>query len=201
MRRVSIALLASLCAMYGSSAMAVDFPNGVYWGFNAGIAEEEDSCNELPAPAGFDEQAGCDNTAFGWQALLGYQLMKWVSVEGGYADLGGSNFRVVQDTFTSDLTGWTLNAVVTAPYLEKIGLYVTGGAFFWDKDVRVDRVGGGSVSNSDSGSDYFWGLALRYPFTENIGINLEVKNFVDIGSTEIGKSDTTLYSAGLLFRY
>jgi len=211
MRRVSIALLASLFAMYGTTATAVDFPNGMYWGFNAGIAEEQDSCSKLPVATGFEEQPGCDDTAFGWQAFLGYQFMKWISVEGGYADLGGSDFRAVQDTFTTDTTGWTLSGVVTAPYLEKIGLYATGGAFFWDRDVRADRAGGGSSASSDSGTDYFWGLGLRYPLTEKVGINLEVKNFVDVGSKSmdvdisgtksLGQTDFHLYTAGLLFRF
>jgi len=201
MRRVSIALLASLFAMYGSSVMAVDFPNGMYWGFNGGIAEEENSCNEFPVPPGFDEFAGCDNTSFGWQVFVGYQVVKWISVEGGYVDLGGSDFRIVQDAFSTEVDGWTLNAVVTAPYLEKIGLYATGGAFFWDGTVKVERANGGpSGSLSDNGTDYFWGLGLRYPFTDKVGINLEVKNFVDVGTGDV-KSDYGLYTAGLLFRF
>lgn len=201
MRRVSIALLSALFAMYGSTVMAVDFPNGLYWGGNAGIAEEENSCNEIPVPQGFDEFAGCDNTSFGWQLFLGYQFMKWISVEGGYVDLGGSDFRVVQDTFSTEMKGWTLNGVFTVPFLEKFGLYGTGGAFFWDGEVKVERVGGTpSATLSDTGTDYFWGLGFRFPFTENVGINLEVKQFIDVGTGDI-KSDYGLYTAGLLFRF
>lgn len=202
MRRLSIALLGGLFAIYGSTAAAVDFPNGFYGGFNAGIAEEQDSCSKIPPPQGFDEVTGCDDTDFGWQLFVGYQFMKWISAEAGYVDLGGSEYRVVSDSFTTEADGWTLNGVVTLPYLEKIGLYGTAGAFFWDRErKRVNSDNQSGSSSSDTGTDYFWGLGLRYPFTEKIGINLEVKNFNDVGSSTVGKSDYRLYTAGLLFRF
>jgi len=209
MRRISIALLGGLLAAYASNATAVEFPNGLYAGGNAGIAEEEDTCSKIPTPAGFDEVAGCDDTDFGWQLFLGYQFMKWISVEGGYAYLGGSEYQVVMNSYTTKTEGWTLNGVITLPGLQKIGLYGIAGAFFWDRDVqRGSSAQGDSESKSDTGTDFYWGLGLRYPFTEHIGINLEVKNFMDVGSDSLniegypaGESNYGLYTAGLIYRF
>jgi hypothetical protein len=201
MRRVTIALLGALFAMHGSAVAAADFENGFYWGFNAGVTEDEDSCNKFPVPPGYEEPADCDNSGLGWQFYLGYQVAKWISAEAGYTDLNGSDFRVVGETMSTDVTGWTLGAAVTAPYIEKLGLYLVGGAFFWDKELDLSIVGGSGTSSGDTGTDLYYGVALRYPFNEKIGISLEGKRFADIGSSEVGKGDVSLYTAGLNFRF
>jgi len=208
MRRLSVALLGGLFTIYASTATAVDFSNGLYWGFNAGIAEEEKFCEDvgkifsptLPAQ-GFDEIPGCDDTDFGWQLYAGFQFMKWISVEGGYTNLGGSDIRLVQDDVKTDTDGFSLGLALTAPYAEKIGLYLLLGAYRWDKEVTRQRSGEPEFKASDTGTDQYWGLALRYPFTEKVGVSLEVKNFMDIGNKEIGETDYGLYSAGLNFRF
>ena len=208
MRRLSVVLLASLFAMYASTALAVDFANGLYWGFNAGIAEEKEFCQSagevftptLPAP-GFDEVTGCDDTSLGWQLLIGYQLIKWIGIEGGYTELGGSDVRLVQTAVDTDVDGWTLGVAATAPYLEKIGLYIVGGAYYWDKDVQAQTPGRQGTKQNDSGVDAYFGGALRFPLTEKIGLNMEVKKFYDIGSAKVGKTDYLHFSAGLQFRF
>jgi len=208
MRRLSVALLGGLFAIYTSTATAVDFSNGFYLGFNAGIAEEEDFCDDagkiflpnLPTP-GQDEISGCDDTDLGWQLYGGYQFIKWISIEGGYTNLGGSDVRLVQDTVKSDVDGFSLGLALTAPFIEKIGLYGLIGAYRWDKEVTRQRSGGPLIKVSDTGTSEYWGLALRYPLTEKIGISLEVKNFLDIGNEEVGETDYGHYSAGLSFRF
>ena len=201
MRRVSIALLISVFAMYGSATHAVDFPNGLYWGANAGVSEDIDICDSQSTPQGFGTPTNCQDSDFGWQAFLGYQVMKWISVEAGYADLGGSDVRVVNDTISSNIDGFTLSVAVTAPVLEKIGLYGIGGAFLWDADVTEAGLNMDTVTNSDSGTDYFYGLSLRLPLSKTIGMNLEAKRFKDIGSSDIGTTNVNLWTAGLLFRF
>lgn len=201
MRRLSIALLGGLFAMYGSTALAVDFPNGFYWGVNAGLAEEEDSCNKLPVATGLSEQAGCDNTDFAWQLYVGYQPIKWISLEGGFVDLGGSDFRIYQTSLTTRSRGWTLGGAITLPLLERAGIYAIGGAYFWDREGIVAVVNQEPVKASDRGTDYYWGGALRYPFSEKVGISVEYKEFVDVGNSKIGTTDYAMYSAGLTFRF
>ncbi len=204
MRRVSITLLIGVFALYGSATHAVEFPDGLYWGVSAGASEDLDSCDALPVPMGLGSAAGCNDSDFGWQIFLGYQVMKWLSFEGGYADLGGTDvttIATVDSTIKSNVDGFTLNAVVTVPLLEKLGLYGTVGAFFWDVDVTTAGLNEDSVKTSDTGTDTFFALGLRYPLSERIGINLEAKRFTDVGGDEIGSTDISLFSAGLLFRF
>lgn len=202
MRRVSIALLISVFAMYGSAAHAVDFPNGLYWGGSGGSTDHSDGCDALSVPAGFGSATRCSDSDFGWQIFLGYQVMKWLSLEGGYAGLGGTNVTAINASSRSDVDGFTLNAVVTAPLLEKFGIYGTVGAFFWDADLTTGgAVNQDPISTSDSGTDAFYGVGLRFPLTETIGMNLEAKRFIDVGSNEVGTTDINLLSAGLLFRF
>lgn len=202
MRRVSIALLSGMLAMYGSTALAVDFADGLYWGVNAGVAEDRDFCRQFPPAFQFSEVPGCDDRDFAWQIYLGYQFTKWVSAEGGYTDLGSSDIRIVQDSYVSDVKGWNLGLAITLPYLEKIGLYGIGGAYFWDKDTLLRRVGlTVTDAASDNGTDYYYGIALRYPFSEKVGIHVELKEFRDLGSDKVGTSNHRFYTAGLAFRF
>ncbi len=201
MRRVSIALLGGLFAMCASTALAVDFSDGLYLGVNAGLAEERDFCDQFSLPQGLDEPAGCDDSDFVWQLFLGYQIAKWFSVEGGYAELGGSELRQIQDTLTTDTKGWTLNGVFTVPLLERAGVYGTLGAYFWDREVQsTTAITLAGSRQSATGTDYFWGLGVRYPFTESVGINVEVKSFDNVGNSEVGESDYFAYTIGLLMR-
>ncbi len=201
MRRVSTALLGGLFAMYASTVLAVDFADGLYLGVNAGIAEERDFCDNFTIAPGFEEPPGCDDSDFTWQLFLGYQLAKWFSVEGGYTDLGGSEIREVQTSVTTDTRGWTLNGVFTVPLLERAGLYGTLGAYFWDREVKsATAITLAGSQQSATGTDYYWGLGLRYPFTDNVGINVDVKSFKDVGNSEVGQGDHFAYTIGLLFR-
>lgn len=201
MRRVSIALLGGLFAMYASTTLAVDFPDGLYLGVNAGIAEERDFCGNFTIAQGLDEPPGCDDSDFTWQLFLGYQIAKWFSVEGGYTDLGGSELQQVQTSITTDTTGWTLNGVFTVPLLERAGVYGTLGAYFWDREVQsATAITLAGSRQSATGTDYYWGLGVRYPFTERVGINVDVKSFKDVGNSEVGTGDHFAYTIGLLFR-
>lgn len=200
MRRVSIALLISLFTMTGSTAFAVDFEDGFYWGANLGISDNLDACNSLVTPQGFNGPTGCDDTDLGWQLFLGWQPMKWISLEGGYTDLGTASTTVVDTTSSAKVKGFHLNGLFTLPLLEKIGLYGTVGAFLWDADVSTASRTQPATKVSESGTDYYYGLALRYPLTKTIGVALEGKKYIDVGKTDAASSDFYLWSMGLTFR-
>jgi hypothetical protein len=68
-------------------------------------------------------------------------------------------------------------------------------------DVTTAGLNEDTVKISDTGTDTFFALGLRYPLSERIGINLEAKRFMDVGGDEIGSTDISLFSAGLLVRF
>ena len=201
MRRVSIALLISLFAMTGSTAFAVDFEDGMYWGGNIGVSDDTGLCDSVPKPQGFSSPTECDETDLGWQVFMGWQPIKWISIEGGYTDLGTSGVKVVGDTASSKVNGFNLGVVFTLPILEKAGIFGTAGAFRWDADVTTALQNQPATKVSESGTDYYYGLALRWPLTKTIGVAMEGKRYKDIGKTSETSSNYNLWTAGLTFRF
>ena len=129
MRRIILALIIGFMTLSGSQVMAVDFPNGFYAGASGGISDDRDFCAQT------GNFSSCDERDFTWKIYGGYQFLKWISLEGGYVDLGGAETDTPGaskgDFVISDVDGLLLAAPFTAPFLEKAGIYGKIGAFFW----------------------------------------------------------------------
>jgi len=196
MRTTILALLIGFITIYGSQAMAVDFPNGFYAGAGGGVSKDRDFC----AQAGKTNK--CEDTDFAWRIYGGYQFFSWFSVEGGYTDLGSSDAKValvgVADKIKSEVDGFTLATVFRAP---KVGLFVKAGAFYWDKESTTVPLGLDPVSASETGTSLMGGLGVRYPFTEKLGVGLEWNRYVDVGDSTVGESDMDVYSVDLIWRF
>ena len=229
MRRVLLLVLAVMVGGIGNSALAVDFENGLYAGFNFGAADNLTLCDNLEAQfigtidgntstdvfvRGDTDRRNftlasprnCKDNDFGLQLFAGWQFVKWFAIEGGWTDLDSTTYTDPNGTNTkSETSGWQVNAVGTLPYLEKIGLFFKVGAFLWDLDVDQNMVDGTAMSSSESGTDFVYGLGFRFPLTEKIGLSLEVQRFEDIGNSDtaaggFGDIDINLWSAGFIFR-
>lgn len=199
MRRFFITLLASLFIAPGTEAIASDFANGFYFGASGGVADNLDVCDEIGNPS---SPRPCEDSDFGWQIFAGWQFLKWVSIEGGWTDLGQSSHQDVSGTSTqSETEGLQINAVATVPVLEKIGLYFKAGAYVWDLEVSQTDILGARSEISDQGVDYVLGAGLRFPLVESLGVNIEYQRFEDVGDTKTGSFNANLLTAGLLFRF
>jgi len=196
MRTTILALLIGSITIYASQAMAVDFPTGFYAGAGGGVSSDRDFC----AQAG--KTNNCEDTDFAWRIYGGYQLLKWVSFEGGYTDLGSSDAKIalvgVADETKSEVEGFTLATALTIP---KIGIFGKVGAFFWDKDSTTVPLGFDPVSASETGTSLMFGVGGRYPLTEKFGIGLEWDRYVDVGDNTVGESDMDVYSIDLIWSF
>ena len=224
MIRVLLVLLTFLVGGFSSQAFAVDFEDGLYYGFNFGAADNLTLCDELEGQfIGFTDDGDltdiftkndtdrrnfnlnspskCKDTDFGLQIFAGWQLMKWLAFEGGWTDLDSTTYTDPDGTGTKvETSGWQVNAVGTLPILERAGIYFKLGAFNWDLDSKQTFVTGETTDVSTSGTDFVYGLALRYPLTDTIGVSLEVQRFEDIGNSQTGDIDINLWTAGFLLR-
>jgi len=199
MRKVCLALLAGLLVMIGTPAGASDFANGFYVGGNGGLADNLSVCDEIGNPV---SPSSCDDSDFGWQVFAGWQIVKWIGIEGGWTDLGQSSFMSAAGELTQvDTGGFQVNAVATVPLLEKAGVYFKAGAFVWDVDVAQTDVLNVQQEISEKGVDYVLGIGLRYPLTETLGVGIEYQRFEDVGDSKTGTFDANLLTAGLLFRF
>lgn len=207
------ALGAALVFAFSATPVAFAADKGFY-----GIVELGQSEVDISAPAG----VSVDNKDTSYSLGAGYRFNDYVSVEGGYLDLGevsasgsgtlsgtyyGTPFTAT-GTFSaqSDAKGWFLGPKFTLPLSKQMDLYGKVGYYFWDSDTTatftgsvtfggVTYSGGGSAKVTDSGDDPYYGLGLAYRFTDRIGIQA--------GFTRYSVQDTDVdnLALGLTFKF
>lgn len=174
-----------------------------YIGGAVGQAKAKDACSGTAA-AGIP--IVCDDTDTSWKVFAGYEFNRYVAVEGGWADLG-------ETTASATVLGTPVNAAVTAkgwevlgvgsiPFNDQFSVYGKAGFFRWRVNGTVVAAGFGSESVEDSGTDFTYGVGLRYNFTKNIGARLEWQRYNNVGdNATTGQSDVNLVSLGIVIKF
>ena len=197
MRRLILALLISLVALWGSEAMAVDFADGGRIGISGGISKNQDFCAQTGG------QSLCDDEKFAWKIYGGFQLMKWIAFEGGYVDLGRAERQgpggSAGNLSTAETQALAVSAVFTAPVLQTAGFYIKLGGAYWEQDRVVATTGLPKVESNEEGGSFLAGAGFRFPLTDRLGMVLEYERYFDVGTVATGESDIGVISAGLLW--
>lgn len=179
--------------------MSVDFPNGFRFGASGGVSENEDFCGDT------GNNNSCDKRDFAWKIYGGYQFLKWIGVEGGYVDLGDVDTLgpggALGDRTDLETQGIAVAVVVTAPVLEKAGIFGKVGGLYWDQEGKVQTHGLPTQSFSDEGGSFMWGLGFRFPFNDRFGIVFEYEEYLDVGEKKTGESDIPVWSGGFIWQF
>jgi OOP family OmpA-OmpF porin len=187
-----------LAAALTAAAPAPAQDTGFYAGGALGQAKAKDFCSQITA-GGF--VGGCDDKDTAWKIFGGYQLNPNLGVELGYVDLGDftANGTVLGApvSASAEAKGFELVGVGSLPFTQQLSGYAKAGAFRWDVDTRT-TVG----SAGDKGTDFTYGLGLKYDFTRNIAGRLEFQRYNNVGETSTtGQSDVNLWTAGVMFKF
>lgn len=179
-----------------SISNAQDTANGFYVGVGVGHSDQKDACDDI--------SGSCDDTDTGWKIFAGYEFNQYLSLEGGYADLGESDADTIvlgiPVSADAEITGFFLSGIASWPINDSFSVFGKLGAIYWD--VETDADGGGiSVSEDENGTDLMFGVGAQYDFTDNIGIRAEWERFNDVGDSDTGESDIDLISGSLVYRF
>ncbi|MDO9221038.1 MAG: outer membrane beta-barrel protein [Thiobacillus sp.] len=201
-------LLALSAALGVSSAHAAD--TGFYVGGSLGQAKAKDFNGsdldaELFSSYGITSSTSTDDTDTGWKAFAGYRFMKYLAVEGAYANLGEFT---AHSTVTApsagivdsnvETTAWTISALGILPLGDRFSLFGRVGVNVWDTDISATGTGGGvtaSASDSDDGTDWVYGVGAAYSFTDNLSLRGEWERY------DLGDGDIDLLSAGISWNF
>ncbi len=128
------------------------------------------------------------DTAF--KLLGGYQFMKYLGVELEYIDAGDADdtWRGEFEGYDTEvrnvigLSGFNASAVGILPLGDRFNVFGKLGFIFWDADLKetisVDALKySESFKESDSGTDFSWGIGAGFNFTENLGVRVEYQAF------------------------
>jgi opacity protein-like surface antigen len=210
-----------LGALASGSTMAAD--RGYYIGLDAGLSKydiSQDELNEVTYNA-FD-LAGIstinlgsdfDDSGTGYNLVAGYQVLKYLAVEGSYVDLGKAPYNI-SGTVTSGLNaipmdididikskGAALAVIGILPLNEAWSLDARVGAYFgqFTGDITVS---GGTVRESESVSNSatsaLYGVGVDYAFAPNWSVRLDYRRFDNVGDSDVS---VDLLSAGLRYAF
>jgi OOP family OmpA-OmpF porin len=185
-----------------TSAQAAD--TGFYIGGSAGQAEINDfNAADLDAELaslGITSSSSTDDADTGWKLFAGYKIMKYLAVEGAYANLGeGTAHSIITapapgvvDT-TLEAEAWTVSALGILPLGESFSLFGRLGVNFWNADVSAVGTGGGVTAvaaGDEDGTDMVYGAGASYSFTPNFSVRGEWERY------DFDDGEVDLWSAG-----
>ncbi len=162
---------------------------------------------------GFTNPSTVSNTKdTGYRVFGGYQLHKYIAIEGAYVDLGRFSFRTDVTpkgslTGSTRIDGFELSALGTLPIGDRFGLFARVGAFA--AQTKTSYTGGGSIETLIGGdnqkkrsTELVYGAGAMYNINQNLSVRGEWSRYEKLGNIYTGgRTDANLYSLGLVYRF
>ena len=176
--------------------------SGFYAGGALGQAKAKDACSGITG-AGFT--GGCDDKDTAWKIFGGYQFNRHFGAEVGYVDLGeftaNGTIAGAPASASAEAKGFEVVGVGMIPFTQQLSAYGKAGLFRWDVDSRA-TAGAASAGGGDKGTDFTYGVGLKYDFTRNLAGRLEFQRYNNVGeASTTGQSDVNLWTLGVAFKF
>jgi len=202
----ALAALATGLLVLSASAHAEDqaqTQTGAYVGASVGQAEYVDACADvgsLAASAG--QPSSCNDKDFAFKIYGGYRFLPWLAAEIGYTNPGKTTATI--GSASAEIKGWLvpIYAVGILPIAnDRVWLMGKAGGVYWDLKASASGPGG-SVSESDNGFSFAYGLGAQYNFNPHLGVRAEFEVFHDVGNENTtGQGDIRMWSVGVVWRF
>jgi OOP family OmpA-OmpF porin len=201
---------AAIATAAGSVAIADD--SGWYVGANAGQSLSRIDDRRIEAgllQSGLSTiSTDDDERHFGYKLFGGYQFDRYLSLEGGYFNLGKFGFAaqtLPQGNLHGNLKlqGADLDLVGTLPITQRFAVFGRVGANY--AAVKDSFGGTGAVDvlkprDRENAVNYKVGVGLQYDLTEFLRVRGEIERY-RIDDPVEGKADIDLFSLGLVYRF
>jgi len=140
-----------------------------------------------------------DNSAY--KAYGGYRFLKFLAVEGGYANLGSPqglerNVQEHPERAEVSVKGWDAFAVGILPLGEVVDVFGKIGMMSWDTNITSVQDGEIIYSESTTGNDAAYGIGIGFWVGPNVTLRGEGEWF------KIGDYDTVaLYTINVTYTF
>jgi hypothetical protein len=159
--------------------------------------------------------ASAADDAFGWSALLGYRVNRYLAGELTYIDFGSVDVTetysvsiplaptsplTIKNDFSLSFSGAALSVLGLVPIGEHLDVFARGGVLFVNQEV--DR-GPYSFPNTETHREEVWiaGVGVDWSFARRWGLRLEYQRTADIdANTTAGESRVERFALGVSFR-
>ena len=126
----------------------------------------------------------------------GYMFHPNIGAEIGYRDLGEASATVVgpggTGVVTAEVSGFFFGLVGRLPVAERFSIVPRFGLFMWDGDVTGTVNGAVVLSESDDGTDPYFGIGAQYDITKQMHVGAHFARFdldgddVDVIELKVG---------------
>lgn len=190
---LALGVLAAATALPAAAQQTQHF----YAGLSLGQSKFSDECSQLP---GFS----CDDKDTAFRIFGGYQFHPNIGVELGYADLGKAKFSASGTggsvSGEEKFTAWDLVAVGSYPVGTSFSVYGKLGLYYGKAEASANAVigpFGASASDSETGTDFTYGLGAGFDFNKNFGARIEWQRYNGFSDA----SNLDVFSLGVLYRF
>ncbi len=188
MRKISVfAVMGLALLVIGTSAANA---GGWYVGGSVGQTSSDLSGTLDPGP-GFST----DDSDTGFKVMGGYNIMKVLSVEAAFVDVGQVSIQEdvpVPDSLTAEANGFSVEALGILPFANKFEVFAKAGLYLWDGDVAIS----GLPSVGDDGTDPTFGLGFGWNAFSRGQVRVEAERY-----TLDFVGDVDMYSVGFNYRF
>jgi len=162
-----------------------------YAGVGVGGSVYADACN------------GAEDSDVAGRVYVGYQFNDYLSVEGGYHDLGAIDSMVGNCSSPASVDpsvdGLSVSVLGRVPVSEKVSVIGRAGAMFWNMDVDASS---SAPAVSDDGVSPLAGVGMGIAVAERIEWRVEYDRFFDVGEQETtGQTDIDTLTAGVAVNF
>jgi OmpA-OmpF porin, OOP family len=178
-------------ALFAGAAAAQSTTSGLYLGGMLGSSKATNFCSNAAFGGGV---AGCDQRSNGWQLFAGYQFNNFVSIQGGYHDLGKASIPAGTEM---KFNAWDLVGIASFP-VGNASLYGKAGYFRGE----AEGAGPGLAGITENRGGLTIGAGLQYDFSRTFGLRGEWQRFPNMGGGRFGGDvDINVISVGALVRF
>jgi opacity protein-like surface antigen len=189
MKNKVVAVLGMVAGLaFGTAALAQKIVSGPYVGASVGQATSSDFCLGAGSP--------CKDTDVSWRLLGGYQVNRWLGVEGGVHQFGSAS----NPAGPNDAKGQAIEIVGVAAYALNPSFSIYGKAGGFRGRVRGSDATGASFNVSST--DVTYGLGLQWNLLDQLSLRGELQRYPRMGGGAAGPStDYDVWSVGAIFRF
>ncbi|MEY4641388.1 MAG: hypothetical protein RLZZ227_1382 [Pseudomonadota bacterium] len=206
----SILALALLATLASPATFAAE--EGWYAGAAVGRSDEDVNFDKvfrsvLPAGVSLASYTSGDRD-IGFKVFGGYQFNQFLSLEGGYFDLGKFHYEATtlptgRQFGKLEVDGYNLDLVGTLPLTPKLSALARLGFNWADSGTRL--AGSGAIPTTyrtlrEDNSNYKYGLGLQYALSTAFDMRLEAERY-RIDEASGSKGDIDLLSVGFVYRF
>jgi OOP family OmpA-OmpF porin len=116
--------------------------------------------------------ASCDKSDFGFKVFGGYMFTPYIGAELQYADYGKATASVPGASLEVKSSGFGGFLVAQYP-IESFRIFGRIGFAYVDAKASGSISGFGAASESNSATNFAWGIGGTYMFNKNLGVRFE----------------------------